>query len=154
MVPESAFGAGCDSTEAGASENAAADTAWIDAIIGAAATEASTTPEQMSELGKVKLEALKVDLAGSKLSKEQQQLIRDLLETFRDLFGETSMTPGRTDLLEFSIDTGAHPPIKQRLYRVSKAEGDIMEAEIQQYLSLGHIRPSISSWASPVLLPG
>ncbi|OWZ13531.1 Retrovirus-related Pol Polyprotein from transposon 412 [Phytophthora megakarya] len=62
------------------------------------------------------------------------------------------MTPGRTDLLEFSIDTGSSPPTKQRPYRVSKAEGDVMEAELQQYLSLGHIRPSTSPWASPVLM--
>jgi hypothetical protein len=68
------------------------------------------------------------------------------------MFVETSMTPGRTDLLEFEIDTGTHPPIKQRPYRVSKAEGDVMGAEIQQYLSLGHIRPSTSPWASPVLM--
>ncbi|KAG2772026.1 hypothetical protein PC129_g16309 [Phytophthora cactorum] len=106
----------------------------------------------MSELEKVNPEALKDAFTGSKLNKEHQQLIRDLIETFRDLFVETSMTPGRTDLLAFSIDTRAHPPIKQRSYRVSKAEGDLMESAIQPYLSLGHIRPSISPSATPVLM--
>ncbi|RAW21875.1 hypothetical protein PC110_g21679, partial [Phytophthora cactorum] len=82
--------------------------------------------------------------SSSKLSEEQQSLMRALLESFRDMFVETSMTPARTDLMEFSIDTGTHPPIKQRLYRVSKAEGDVIEAEIQTYLELKFIRPSMS----------
>eukprot|EP00644_Phytophthora_capsici_P019150 jgi/Phyca11/133060/e_gw1.310.9.1 len=68
------------------------------------------------------------------------------------MFVESSMKPGRTHLLEFEIDTGGHPPIKQRPYRVSKAEGDVMEGEVQQYLDLGLIQPSSSPWASPVLM--
>ncbi|KAG6612102.1 uncharacterized protein IUM83_15004 [Phytophthora cinnamomi] len=75
-----------------------------------------------------------------------------MLGSFKDLFVETSMKPGRTDLLEFTIDTGDRPPIKQQPYRVSKAEGDVMEAEVQQYLSQNLIRPSTSPWASPVLM--
>ncbi|KAG3064084.1 hypothetical protein PI124_g785 [Phytophthora idaei] len=68
------------------------------------------------------------------------------------MFVETSLKLGRTDMLEFSIDTGGYPPIKQRPYRVSKAEGDVMEAEIQQYLESNFIRPFNSPWASPVLM--
>ncbi|GMF34276.1 unnamed protein product [Phytophthora fragariaefolia] len=68
------------------------------------------------------------------------------------MFMEGSMKPGRTNLLEFSIDTGNSAPIKQRSYRVSKAEGDVMEYEIQQYQELNLIRPSSSPWASPVLM--
>ncbi|OWZ20228.1 hypothetical protein PHMEG_0005377 [Phytophthora megakarya] len=62
------------------------------------------------------------------------------------------VTPGSTDLLEFSIDTESSPPIKQRPYRVFKAEDDVMETELQQYLSLGHIRPFTSPWASSVVM--
>ncbi|ETK75783.1 hypothetical protein L915_17651, partial [Phytophthora nicotianae] len=69
--------------------------------------------------------------------------------TFRDLIIETSLRPDRTDLLEFSIDTGDHPTLKQHPYRVSGAEGDVMEAEIKQYLELGFIGPSNSPWAVP-----
>ncbi|KAE9017273.1 hypothetical protein PR002_g13439 [Phytophthora rubi] len=118
---------------------------WIDSILSAAATDASSSQGSMPELEKVLQEELDVDFSDSKLYEEQRALLRSLLELFRDMFVETSMTPGRTDLLQFSVDTGTHPPIKQRLYRVSKAEGDVMEAEIGQYLKLGHIRPSTSS---------
>ncbi|KAE8914090.1 hypothetical protein PF002_g2922 [Phytophthora fragariae] len=68
------------------------------------------------------------------------------------MFVESSKKPGRTDLLQFEIDTGDSAPIKQQPYRVSLAEGDVMEAEIQQYLGLNLIRPSTSPWASPVLM--
>ncbi|OWY98689.1 hypothetical protein PHMEG_00030484 [Phytophthora megakarya] len=54
--------------------------------------------------------------------------------------------------MEFSIDTGTSPPIKSQPYRVSNAEGDVMEAEINQYLGLNLIRPSTSPWSSPVLM--
>ncbi|OWZ04432.1 hypothetical protein PHMEG_00023673 [Phytophthora megakarya] len=84
-------------------------------------------------------EELEVDFEGSKLTSEQQRLLKDLLEQFRDMFDR--------DVL----DSGTRP-FKQKPYRVSKVEGDVMEAELQPYLSLGHIRPSISPWESPVLM--
>ncbi|KAE8885751.1 hypothetical protein PF003_g26788 [Phytophthora fragariae] len=66
--------------------------------------------------------------------------------------GESSKKPGRTDLLKFQIDTGDSQPIKQQPYRVSYAEGEIREAEIQQYMELGFVRESNSPWVSPVLV--
>ncbi|KAG2760884.1 hypothetical protein PC129_g20684 [Phytophthora cactorum] len=119
-------------------------TSWVDAVISAVARNVCQSNDPMSELEKVLQEELDIDFSSSKLSEEQQSLMRALLESFRDMFVETSMTPARTDLMEFSIDTGTHPPIKQRLYRVSKAEGDVIEAEIQTYLELKFIRPSMS----------
>ncbi|KAE8909759.1 hypothetical protein PF007_g5974 [Phytophthora fragariae] len=106
----------------------------------------------MPGLEEDRLAELDVDFTDSKLGEEQRVLMADLLGAFRDMFVETSLKPGRTDLLEFSIDTGTQAPIKQRPYRVSLAEGDVMEAEIQQYQELDLIRPSTSPWASPVLM--
>ncbi|GMF32082.1 unnamed protein product [Phytophthora fragariaefolia] len=56
------------------------------------------------------------------------------------------------DLLKVEIDTGDNRPIKQQPYRVSVADGEVMEAEVEEYLDLGLIRPSNSPWASPVLM--
>lgn len=117
--------------------------------------DAKADKERMPGLSKAKedeLAELDIDFTGSTLRPEQRTLLAAELNSFRDLFVETSKTPGRTDLLEFSIDTGNATPIKQPPYRVSKAEGDVMEAKIQQYLDLGIIRPSTSPWASPVLM--
>ncbi|KAE9165774.1 hypothetical protein PF005_g29467 [Phytophthora fragariae] len=92
------------------------------------------------------------DFSDSKLSSEQKALFQDELNDFSDLFVESSKKPGRTGLLKFEIDTGDNRPIKQQPYRVSGAEGEVMEAEVEEYLDLGLIRPSKCPWASPVLM--
>jgi len=152
LVPESAFQFESDDATGREPTTKNQESAWTNMVISSAARGDQSDPTPIPELEKVLDEELNVEFEGSKLGDEQQQLMRGLLGEFKDMFVETSMTPGRTDLLEFEIDTGTHPPIKQRPYRVSKAEGDVMGAEIQQYLSLGHIRPSTSPWASPVLM--
>ncbi|OWZ22340.1 hypothetical protein PHMEG_0002965 [Phytophthora megakarya] len=97
-------------------------------------------------------DALKVDFSDSDMNDEQYELFAKMLNGFKDLFVETSKRPGRTDLLNFKIDTGTHAPINQQPYRVSRVEGEVMEAEMDQYTDLGLIRPSMSPWASPVLM--
>ncbi|KAE9338447.1 hypothetical protein PF008_g12056 [Phytophthora fragariae] len=128
------------------------DSAWIDSVISTAVATPTTSREHMPGFEEARLAELDVDFTDSKLGEEQRVLMADLLGAFRDMFVETSLKPGRADLLEFSIDTGTQASIKQRPYRVSLAEGDVMEAEIQQYLELDLIRPSTSPWASPVLM--
>ncbi|GMF21852.1 unnamed protein product [Phytophthora fragariaefolia] len=86
------------------------------------------------------------------LSGEQKALFQDELNAFSDLSVEPSKQPGRTDLLKFEIDMGDNRPIKQQPYRVSVAEGEVIEVEVEEYLDLGLIRPSNSPWASPVLM--
>ncbi|KAH9147009.1 hypothetical protein AeRB84_009258, partial [Aphanomyces euteiches] len=73
---------------------------------------------------------LPIDWADSSLSVEQRELLRKTLLDFADIFVDTSKAPGRTHLVEFSIDTGDSAPIRSAPYRTSKAEHDIMEAEI------------------------
>ena len=98
------------------------------------------------------VEEMVIDFSDSSLSLKQREMLRQLLLKFSDIFVTTSKMPGRTDLIKFGIDTGDARPVKQQPYRVSKAEADVMEAEIQQYLELGLIRQSVSPWASPVLM--
>ncbi|KAH9107637.1 hypothetical protein AeMF1_017071 [Aphanomyces euteiches] len=96
------------------------------------------------------IKELPIDWTDSTLCVEQRELLRKTLLEFSDLFVDTSKAPGRTHLVEFSIDTGDSAPIRSAPYRTSKAEDDIMEADINQYQDLGLIRPSKSPWASPV----
>lgn len=128
---------------------------FVSSVIGRVTTDTDTLA-RMPGLKEDRMldnnDDLEVDFSSSKLTEEQRDILRKELNAFRDLFVETSKKPGRTDLLKFSIDTGTHQPIKQRPYSVSQAEGEVMEAEIQQYLELGIIRPSTSPWASPVLM--
>ncbi|GMF30313.1 unnamed protein product [Phytophthora fragariaefolia] len=158
IVPESAFSSSspqraCPEADRRAEARRETDESeWIDAVLSSVAMRPAFPAAPMDDLDKVRETELEVDFSDSKLNDEPMELFRGLLCTFRDMFVETSLMPGRTDLLEFSINTGTHPPIKQRQYRVSQAEGDVMEAEIQQYLELGLIRPSTSRWATPVLM--
>ncbi|KAH9160252.1 hypothetical protein LEN26_001953, partial [Aphanomyces euteiches] len=98
------------------------------------------------------IKELPVDWTDSSLSIEQRELLRKTLLNFSDIFVDTSKAPGRTHLVEFSINTGDSAPIRSAPYRTSKAEDDIMEAEINQYQDRGLIRPSKSLCASPVLM--
>ncbi|KAE9105420.1 hypothetical protein PF007_g13706 [Phytophthora fragariae] len=95
---------------------------------------------------------MEADFSDSVMSDEQKRLFQDELNGFSDMFVESSKKPGRTELLKFEIDTGDSKPFKQQPYRVSGAEGEVMEAEVDQYLEMGFLRPSHSPSASPVLM--
>ncbi|POM58010.1 Hypothetical protein PHPALM_37401 [Phytophthora palmivora] len=165
MVPETAFNyetttasegdayQNCTSLVSKGLLSATGDSRTIHSIteFGSIASKAEVR-DSMPDLKKVLREDLEVNVSDSKLGDEQKKIFKNVLDSFADLFVETSLKPGRTDLLKFSINTGDHPPIKQRPYRVSQVEGDVMEAEIQQYLGKGFIGPSNSPWASPVLM--
>ncbi|OWZ07023.1 hypothetical protein PHMEG_00020639 [Phytophthora megakarya] len=150
VVPRTAFSFENEGRTVGVEQNASAgETELASSTIVSAEVFHEPPADATPALGEEQQKEFNMDFSASKLTAEQQGLFSHLLESFADMFVETSMKPGRTDLLEFSIDTGDNAPIKQRSYRVSKAEGDVMEAEIQQYLNLGIIRPSSSPWASP-----
>ncbi|KAH9136567.1 hypothetical protein AeRB84_018364, partial [Aphanomyces euteiches] len=55
---------------------------------------------------------LPIDWTESSLSIEQRELLRKTLMKFSDIFVDSSKAPGRTHLIEFSIDTGNNPPIR------------------------------------------
>ncbi|KAI9998289.1 hypothetical protein PInf_002664 [Phytophthora infestans] len=144
--PESAFSLGTSTIKRGSKSLAKVDPSataatqvryprepadWIHYVKGAADARPENTETPPPDPDRDPEEELEVDLKSSKLGDEQRELFREVLQPFKDMFVETSMRPGRTDLLEFSIDTGDHAPIKQPPYRVSKAEGDVMESEIQ-----------------------
>ncbi|POM70830.1 LOW QUALITY PROTEIN: Hypothetical protein PHPALM_12681, partial [Phytophthora palmivora] len=154
VVPESAFEFESQATPLLSSDSRptestrTADEDWVHSVESSAGATMDSSRHSMPNLKRELADAFAVDFTDSKLSEEQRRLFRQTLGSFRDLFVETSMKPGRTHLLEH----WRSPPIKQRPYRVSKAEGDVMEAEVQPYLDLGLIQPSSSPWASPVLM--
>ncbi|GMF34419.1 unnamed protein product [Phytophthora fragariaefolia] len=157
VVPESAFEASSIPSPTAESEpfsseryaSTKRESDWIHATIAAPSL---TTDAAIPKLDKVLEAEFNIDFYDSKLGDEQTELFSDLLGSFKDIFVETSMKTGRTDLLEFSIDTEDSDPIKQRPYRVSQAEGDVMKSDIQQYHELNLIRSSSSPWSSPVLM--
>ncbi|OWZ12809.1 hypothetical protein PHMEG_00013970 [Phytophthora megakarya] len=115
LAPDSAFGFESDVNENthGSLTKDYSASEGIDSVLSSVTVEHENSSAPMPELDKVLKEELDVDFSGPKLSMEQQHWLKELLEQFKDMFVETSMTPGRTDLLEFSINTRSSPPIKQ-----------------------------------------
>ena len=77
-----------------------------------------------------------------------------LLEEFADLFpGQLpkGRPPKRKGEFEIKTEEGAVPPNKPP-YRLSLNEHDELQAQIDDLLAQGHIRPSQSPYGAPVLL--
>ena len=93
-----------------------------------------------------------LDLTGTPLTEVQQAQLRSLVAEYRDIFALSPEELGRTGLVKHRIDTGDHPPIKQRPYRVSDTQRGIIEEHVTDMLNRGIIQPSVSPWASPIIL--
>ena len=83
---------------------------------------------------------------GVELSSLQKQL-----SEFTDMFDCNGGT-GRTTVTQHTIDTGDQGPIWQHPRRIPIHYQNQLEEMIQDMLKRGIIRPSSSSWASPVVL--
>ena len=79
---------------------------------------------------------------------ERQQLLR-VVQEFEKVLGPA---PGRTTVIEHSINVAEEVPIHQKLYRVPYSKREVVKAEIQKMLEAKVIRPSTSPWTSPIVL--
>lgn len=80
------------------------------------------------------------------------QQIASLIKEFSHLFEEpTSLPPKRSDDHQIPLLPGAQP-VQVRPYRYSPAQKDEIEHQLQTMLKSGIIKPSVSPYASPVLL--
>ena len=89
---------------------------------------------------------------GHQLSTEQNAQLTDLLVRWDQAFAWTPEEIGEAKCVAHRIDVGTAEPIKQRAYRLSPAENEAVRTEIGKMLRAGVIRPSMSAWASPVVL--
>ena len=79
--------------------------------------------------------------------------LQGLLEQYADLFPEQlpkGRPPKRAVEFEINTEEGAVPPNKPP-YRLSPKEHDELQAQIDDLLAQGHIRPSTSPYGAPVL---
>ncbi|KYO19812.1 hypothetical protein Y1Q_0016067 [Alligator mississippiensis] len=81
-------------------------------------------------------------------SQDKDQLFA-ALKDFGTVF---SNKPGKMDLAVHTIDTGSHHPIQSRSYPVNEKVKQEITHEITEMKGLGVIWPSLSLWASPVVL--
>lgn len=78
--------------------------------------------------------------------------IDDVLTEYSDTFSYRNAALGRCDLIPLTIDTGNHPPIRQRPYRTPLVKRQIVDEQVDEMLRVRIIIPSASPWASPVTL--
>jgi len=82
-----------------------------------------------------------------------QKVVNDVIDAYRDVFS-TKATPVNVarSLQPAEIDTGDHPPIKQNPYRMPLLKRQIVEDCVAEMLRDNVIQPSVSPYASPVVL--
>lgn len=86
------------------------------------------------------------------LSYDQKARILSLIESFRHAYDSQTDVLGRAHSIYHTIDTGDAPPIRHRPYRIAPVERRKIETEVTEMLKRNVIRPSNSSWSSPVVL--
>ena len=99
-----------------------------------------------------KLREIGIDLSDSDLTEEHRAQMASFLLSHRDIFATNMSELGATHLQEMNIDTGNHPPIKQRPYRVSPHIKEEIDRQVEEMLQNGIITPSTSAYSSPVVM--
>ena len=83
---------------------------------------------------------------------EFRRVVDNVLKKNRDLFVTRDKDLGRTDTVKMRIDTGDHPPIKKRPYRIPLKQRKIVDQAIDEMLEAKVIERSRSAWGFPVIL--
>jgi len=71
-----------------------------------------------------------VDKLPAELTNVQREQVEDLLHRYEDIFSKTAYDMGRTTLVEHTIDTGDHRPMRQGLRRHPTAHLDIIDRQV------------------------
>ena len=82
----------------------------------------------------------------------EQGPLNQLLHEHSDLFAESDMELGRTNVIKMGIDTGNESPIAVKPYRVPFNKRKVIDEQVDKMLEAGIIQPCQSPWQSPVVL--
>ena len=82
----------------------------------------------------------------------QREQIRVLLEKNADILSLNEYDVGRTTLVQQTINTGDHQPIRQSLRRHPIAHLEAIDQQVEEMRQHGIIEPAASPWASNVVL--
>jgi len=86
------------------------------------------------------------------LTEQQRNKVKDLLDEFDSIFSKGPYDMGRTTLVEHTIDTGDHRPIRQGLRRHPIAHTDVIDKQVDEMVRNNIVEPAASAWASNVAL--
>ena len=117
-------------------------------FVNATSTESSMSDEDYIRIVK----QLEIPFNLCMLSEEQKRTLMIFLGKNNDVFAKSSSDIGCTDLHFHRIETGDNPPFRQRPYRQSPQNQQIIQEHVQQMLKDRIITESNSTWAAPVVL--
>jgi len=108
----------------------------------------------VSDLKPPETEALKkiMKRLSPDLTKDQRQKTWSLLVKYRGIISTGDHDIGRTDLVEYHIDTGNNRPIRQPFRRHPFQHLEWIDKEVEEMRKHGIIEPAASPWASNVVL--
>ena len=105
--------------------------------------ETINVPEHMQEL---------VDNCSKNLTTDEKNSLIKLLQEFEHVFVGKDNQLGRTNLVKHTINTGDHPPIKQRPCRTPMHLQEEVKMQINDMLERKVIQSSKSPWSSLIVL--
>lgn len=118
----------------------------IETVIGLEGEKAKVDIEIPPHLQEV------LDRVSDRLTQEERGEVETLLKNYQDVFAGPGDKLGQTKVAEHYIDTGDSRPIKLPPRRLSPAQKEVVEAEVEKMLENDIIEPSTSPWAAPVVL--
>ena len=86
------------------------------------------------------------------MTEAEKDKVDELLRDYDDIFSKSTYDMGRTHLVEHSIDTGDHRPIRQPLRRHPMAHLDEIDQQVNDLLENDFIEPAASPWAANIVL--
>jgi len=87
------------------------------------------------------------------LSVPEKIKIKNVLSKYQKIFSLGGIgNLGCTSTVMHKINTGNHPPINKKPYRVPQTQRQLVQDLVQEQLDKGVIKPSISPWSAPVVI--
>lgn len=85
------------------------------------------------------------------LTDTEKRELETIIRIHHDIFAKDDLSFGKCPWMQFRIDTGDHPPIKQKARPIPLHYRQAVRKQFLKYLECGTVVPSNSAWASPIL---
>ncbi|KAJ8037468.1 hypothetical protein HOLleu_18285 [Holothuria leucospilota] len=95
-----------------------------------------------------------IDRSCIRLEEKQRQELVSLITQYGHVFSKGPSDMGRTKVVQHTINTGSHAPIKQAPRRVPISRREEITNHLNEMLANDVVEPSCSPWASPIVLVG
>ena len=99
-----------------------------------------------------KLRAVMRDIKIGSINPIMRTRLQAVIKQNLAAFATDDETLGTTNVVEYDIDTGTHPPVAQQRYRCPYYLQDELKRIVFENVDKGLMEPCSSPWAAPVLL--